>query len=368
MIGRRTTRATTGLVVSVAVALGALAACKPPPPAVSLSGSTVLPVADDATVTFTLRCAGAKACTGETRVRVGTVDGPVRAYSVAAAKTSAIVVKLSTAQLAAAAPGTTVAGQVRLKEQAPAALEARGVAVTVQRPELPPEETPTSKAYRERNWTPTSYDTCSAAFHRSFSVIGPDGKLYPTWHPATAVDPTTGLMCSFGHEHGDDPGSSDLYTWVTDFLDAKPTESRGIPFGYVSEALDTYASTRDNVTRHEDNVGHKIIVANDVKLVTASPRGVPARRRRAAHHLRLPHQGAPGLALWRCPDQQRPRAAVRGPLHRRHGDHLVDAGPLRQRQPVQPLVRPPDGYHRRQQPAERHRRLAAHPGPVLHRP
>jgi hypothetical protein len=104
-------------------------------------------------------------------------------------------------------------------------------------------------------------------------VIGPDGKLYPTWHPPTAVDPATGQSCSFGHEHGDDPAGSDIYTWVTDFLDAKPAEGRGIPFGYVSEALDTYASTRDNVTRHEDNVGHKVIVANDIKLVTASPRG-----------------------------------------------------------------------------------------------
>lgn len=134
-------------------------------------------------------------------------------------------------------------------------------------------EVPTSAAYRERNWTPTVTDTCTAEFHRTFSVIGPDGKLYPGWHPPTAVDPSTGRSCTFGHEHGDDPSASNIYQWVTDFLNADTAKGRGIPFGYVSEALDTYAEHHDHVTRHEDNVGHKIIVANDIKLVTASPRG-----------------------------------------------------------------------------------------------
>jgi hypothetical protein len=53
-------------------------------------------------------------------------------------------------------------------------------------------------------WTPGPLDTCTKAIHDSYFVIGADGKKYATWHPA--VDPATG--CSFGHEHGADPRTS----------------------------------------------------------------------------------------------------------------------------------------------------------------
>ena len=45
---------------------------------------------------------------------------------------------------------------------------------------------------------------CAAALHDSYQVKGPNGKVYPTWHPAK--DPKTG--CTFGHEHGDNPARS----------------------------------------------------------------------------------------------------------------------------------------------------------------
>jgi hypothetical protein len=45
---------------------------------------------------------------------------------------------------------------------------------------------------------------CPQAIHDRYVTTGPDGKLYPTWHPA--VDPVTG--CRFGHEHGADPRTS----------------------------------------------------------------------------------------------------------------------------------------------------------------
>jgi hypothetical protein len=260
---------------SAAVTFGivGLTGCEPAKPATTLQGSRALAATADGTVGFTLRCTGASPCRGETRLRLAGANGPVQTFAVAAGSTQTVTVKLNAAQQSAVPPGTTGSGEVRITEQAPVAIAGRGIAVTVARPALPPAETPTSKAYRERNWSPTAYDTCSAELHRSFSVIGPDGKLYPTWHPPTVVDPATGRTCSFGHEHGDDPGTSDIYPWVTDFLDAAPERGRGIPFGYVSEALDAYAARRGNVTRHEDNVGHKVIVANDVKLVTAAPRG-----------------------------------------------------------------------------------------------
>jgi hypothetical protein len=97
-------------------------------------------------------------------------------------------------------------------------------------------------------WLPTATDTCTREQHDRYSTVGPDGKLYPTWHPP--VDPGSG--CQFGHEHGRDPRGSDLFSEVGD-----------IPFGYANEQLDIY----DPFTRrHEDHVGHKVEWENDVRL------------------------------------------------------------------------------------------------------
>src|SRR5205807_1369689 len=84
-----------------------------------------------------------------------------------------------------------------------------------------------------------------AEVHNSYSVVGPDRKLYPTWHPP--VDPVTG--CSFGHDHGRDPRGSALYA-----------EVGPIPFGYANEQLDVYDPANP---RHEDHFGHKIEWEND---------------------------------------------------------------------------------------------------------
>ena len=97
-------------------------------------------------------------------------------------------------------------------------------------------------------WEPGPNDTCSKEIHDRYAVVGPDGKLYPTWHPP--VDPATG--CSFGHEHGRDPRGSKLYR-----------EVGPIPFGYANEQLDIYAP---HMRRHEDHVGHKIEWENDFEL------------------------------------------------------------------------------------------------------
>ena len=48
-------------------------------------------------------------------------------------------------------------------------------------------------------WTPSARETCTKAAHDKYSTVGPDGKLYPTWHPPTDTD-----GCTFGHEHGRD--------------------------------------------------------------------------------------------------------------------------------------------------------------------
>ena len=268
MSGRRAVRRSSLAVAAAVLGLGALVACKPATPAVDIGGPRLLAVAADDTVAVSLSCAGTAPCSGETRVRLSGRNGPVVTYAVPAGSTASVTVPLGSSIAELLPTGTTLLGEVRITERAPAAVASRGISVFVANP-----APPTSKAYRERNWTPTAFDTCSEELHASYSVVGPDGKLYPTWHPPTVVDPATGETCTFGHEHGDDPTTSDIYEWVTDFLDADPDESRGIPFGYVSEALDTYAADRDGVTRHEDNVGHKVIVENDVAQVAASPRG-----------------------------------------------------------------------------------------------
>jgi hypothetical protein len=58
---------------------------------------------------------------------------------------------------------------------------------------------------------PLILGTCPAAVHDRYTVIGPDGKLYRTWHPQVvpldASNPS-GPTCTFAHEHGDDPTKS----------------------------------------------------------------------------------------------------------------------------------------------------------------
>jgi hypothetical protein len=77
--------------------------------------------------------------------------------------------------------------------------------------------------------------------------MGPDGKVYPTWHP-----PTGPGGCSFGHEHGRDPRGSDLYG-----------DTDGLPFGVANEmlAISDPANPRD-----EDHFGHKVEWENDIDL------------------------------------------------------------------------------------------------------
>ena len=94
-------------------------------------------------------------------------------------------------------------------------------------------------------WVPGTGDTCTPATHDRYAVVGPDGKLYPTWHPP--VDPSG---CTFGHEHGRDPRGSDLFDDIGD-----------VPFAYANEVLDVWDPTG---MRHEDHVGHKVEWENNV--------------------------------------------------------------------------------------------------------
>jgi hypothetical protein len=120
---------------------------------------------------------------------------------------------------------------------------------------LPPPSAPFAKAYGL--WKPMlPYDTAPLWLHESYWTYGPDGKVYNTWHDPQAVDPETGRLVNFGHEHGDDQTTSDLYAI-----------SGAIPFGYVNELFATCGCpVAGACNRHEDHVGHKVTVVNDQYL------------------------------------------------------------------------------------------------------
>jgi hypothetical protein len=114
--------------------------------------------------------------------------------------------------------------------------------------QLPPANAKLSSAYGM--WTPSKFDTCPKWLHDTYWVYGPDSKVYPTWHPPTDKNPTTGQTCTYGHEHGRNPAESKLASWT-------------IPFGYINEQL---AMSDPANPRHEDHVGHKIEWKNDVTV------------------------------------------------------------------------------------------------------
>lgn len=126
-------------------------------------------------------------------------------------------------------------------------------------------------------WTPVpDVDTCTRAFHDTYSVIGPDGKRYPTWHPPSATDPSTGRSCTFGHEHGRDPRGSALwdsirshYAWDANgngTIDTAERDASGVPFGYAAEQLRAWnaANGITNGNRDEDHVSYKIAWENGI--------------------------------------------------------------------------------------------------------
>jgi len=119
---------------------------------------------------------------------------------------------------------------------------------------LPPADAPTSRTYdlivedNDKGYTPQPGE-CSKEIHAHYWTYGPDGKVYPTWHPAR--DPSG---CTFGHEHGDDPRRSDLF------------DRAGWPaFGYTSEVM--LETKPEAGQRHEDHVGHKVIAADNINVI-----------------------------------------------------------------------------------------------------
>jgi len=94
--------------------------------------------------------------------------------------------------------------------------------------------------------TSTAGEDCRD-LHDRYWVKGDDGLAYHTWHPAAVAG------CEFRHEHGDNAANSD----ILDYAGGYP------PFAFVMEQQQ---AAHPNMPRHEDHFGHKIVVANDIKL------------------------------------------------------------------------------------------------------
>jgi len=85
--------------------------------------------------------------------------------------------------------------------------------------------------------------------HDRYWVKGDDGKAYHTWHPAKVSG------CEFRHEHGDDPANSEILEYAGGYP----------PFGYAMEQQHISANN-PNMHRHEDHFGHKVVVANNIRI------------------------------------------------------------------------------------------------------
>jgi hypothetical protein len=80
-------------------------------------------------------------------------------------------------------------------------------------PTLPPPTptpTPLPVVYTETFTAvdPMILGDCPESIHNRYTVIGPDGNTYRTWHPVTVpFEPSNpdSPLCSFAHEHGDPP-------------------------------------------------------------------------------------------------------------------------------------------------------------------
>ena len=118
--------------------------------------------------------------------------------------------------------------------------------------ELPPAGAQLSHDYQmlltaqDKGYQPRTGE-CSTEIHARYWTWGTDGKVYATWHPVR--DPSG---CSFGHEHGDDPRTANLFSSV------------GWPaFGYAAEVMASDpAHSEPAMQRHEDHVGHKVLAVN----------------------------------------------------------------------------------------------------------
>ena len=239
----------------------------------------------------------------------------------------------------------------------PTPTPAPGDGLPAKLPEVPGSVASTTRAGCRPPTTPARPRSTTA----SASSAPTASATRPGIRPRTP-NPATGETCTFGHEHGDDPATSDIAPWVAEHLAAAGYEAfAGLPFGLAAEALNAYADAppRDGQAQR----GSRRL------------QGRRRRRRLAARHdggalgrhLRLPDRRPPGQPLAGRALQQRARAALRDPLRRRHAAHLDHAQSLRRSRRLRALLRSRHTHPDHRQRLPRGRRHARDPRPRMRR-
>jgi hypothetical protein len=100
---------------------------------------------------------------------------------------------------------------------------------------------------------------CPQWVHDQYVTTGPDGRLYPTWHPQ--IDPV--YWCYFEHEHGSDPdlfvdGYRPPYGYASTQAEAKP----GLSSNFLCD-VETVNAAANIVLSPEPHVGFKSYVFSD---------------------------------------------------------------------------------------------------------
>ncbi|MCF6202699.1 MAG: hypothetical protein L3J59_03385 [Methylococcaceae bacterium] len=117
--------------------------------------------------------------------------------------------------------------------------------------------------------------------HDRYWTLGDDGYAYHTWHPADDG------ICSYLHEHGDDPNPTNFVNTGDQYIDpetgvkrksqafeyAKGVYGSGyLPFGY---AMTVYNNSRpQEERRREDHFGHKVVIANGIRMAIGNPQNI----------------------------------------------------------------------------------------------
>lgn len=100
---------------------------------------------------------------------------------------------------------------------------------------------------------------CSQTLHDSYTTLGPDGLSYPTWHPT--LQPTGAEAgCTFGHEHGANPATSNANSSLPAFGYAAAVDGMTEPHTGFKVFVLNFGDTA------ESNVANKI-ADEDVRIV-----------------------------------------------------------------------------------------------------
>lgn len=127
---------------------------------------------------------------------------PPSAIASATVAPTSIPTSKATATTAATATATVMPASTVVPTPTPTTKPSAPPTVAATPTAPPPTLTPTPSPTSSQ--APVAGQPCPSWVHDSYVAKGPDGALYPTWHPS--VDPLYG--CTIGHEHGDDPTGS----------------------------------------------------------------------------------------------------------------------------------------------------------------